>query len=324
MSQLDLAIVHKQIPERHGVQVIWRNLDHQAAPNAGKDGYGFARCGVSRAHPTLASVTDLPAVGEMGLVATIDDEVCIWLCSIHMQDDNAIAYTTDEDGFTKTMKLNRHDSGITTQENEDGEWQASFPGGTVVRSTIDDVPMVVPAGPRLKNLGAGIINWMAIDHPSGLTIKISPAGDVLIDRAGTIDLTAANPIAITGYGTFNLQTLPITDNPNAADDWGEGYVQPSMDINITAGDGAGVHGKVTITSGGDTVVNAGGNLALNATGTVNLQGGSARFLMEGFATWAKTHTHTSAASGSATSAAIPDPTSTASYFSATTLKGKTG
>lgn len=306
MMGLNLATVYEQVPAQHGVRVVWRNLQFQGSADKGSQGESnFVRVGASRAHPTDGSVTNLPSIGELGLVATIDEEVSVWICSLHWQDNNSIV---------PGQTFWRHDSGMTIQANEGGESQIDFPGGVCLRSTILDAPLVVPTGPNVKDPGAGATTYLALEHPSGLTININPNGDIAINRAGAVAVTAVYPISMTGFGTFNITTLPITSNPTQAQDWPGNFTQPVIDINVNSG------GKLNLTSTGDTVVNAGGNLNLNATGTVNLQGGASRFIMEGVVTWLTTHTHpVSGAVASASATVVP-----AAAYSPTTLKGSHG
>jgi hypothetical protein len=290
MIGLNLGIVVSQVPEKHGVQVMWRNLDYQAVPDPAGQGCGFARVGARRAHPTLGSETDLPAVNELGLVATIDEELSVWICSLHWQQDNAII-----PGLT----LKRHDSGVTSQINANGECQVDFPGGARIRCTLEDAPLTIPeAQPNISSLGAKEVHWMCLDHPCGLSIKISPLGDLEILGANSITMSAVAPINITGYGTFNLATLPMDSNPNAANDWGPDYAsnpQAAIDINI----------------------NSGGAINLNATGTVNLQGGGNQFCMKPLWDWVKTHTHPS------NGAQPSNPPADGTVLSPTTLAGPT-
>ena len=327
MMGANFGVVYAQVPTRHGVQVEWRNLQFQGAPNPTEDGYGFCRVGSRRAHPSLGMETDLPAVGELGLIISLDDEVNVWVCSIPWQDINAII-----PGLT----LKRHDSGVTSQINADGECQLDFPGGSRIRYTINDEPMAIPAGqPNINALGAREVNWMCLDHASGLTLKISPLGDLTISGANTVGLTAVAPISIQGFGTFNLSTLPMTDNPTAAQDWGPLYglnPQPSLDININAGaavsdPGAGESTmNVNITAQQNVNVSAPDGTVTISGQNVQIQNGSngARFCMESLVTWAKNHTHTSAASGSPTSAPTVDPTGQPSNYSPSTLLGQHG
>jgi len=278
MMGLNLAIVHAQVPALHGVQVIWRNLTAQGHPTPADDKVGFVRVGSRRAHPTLGSETDLPAVGEMGLVATVDEEVHVWVCSVPYQDDNAII---------PGMTMAKHDSGVTRRINSSGECQIDLPGGVRLRSTIADIPMAAPSGqPNIRDLGANVPTYLALEHPSGLSLKISPTGDLTITGAGAIVLDACQPIAITAYGSFNLSTTAT--NPNAETDWAPGFV-PNVDINIAAG------------------------------GTLNLQGGGSRFCMKPVWDWLKTHTHSSSGSG------VPNSLPTdASVLSPATLAGPHG
>jgi len=332
MMGANLAVVHAQVPERNGVQVTWRNLQFQGAPNPSDEGYGFVRVGSQRAHPALGMETDLPAVGELGLVLTLDEEVSIWVCSVPWQDNNAIS-----PGLT----LKRHDSGVISQINASGECQLDFPGGICIRTTIADEPLIIPTGSNIKDLGASTTNWMAIDHPSGLSLKISPLGDVDITGANGISMSAVAPISIQGFGTFNLSTLPMADNPNAALDWGTGpngtgMVQPVLDVTVNSG------GKLILTSAGDTDITAtgalnitstgtatlhsGGSLNLNATGTVNLQGGGVQFAMAAIVDWATSHTHsvsgTSATGGAVTgTAAAASTPPSAACKSSSALQG---
>ena len=277
MIGLNLAIVHEQVPSRHGVLVVWRSLAAQGAPDPTDDGFGFCRVMARRAHPTLGTEMDLPEVGELGLVATIDPEVNVWLGSLHWQEDNAII---------PGLSLKRHDSGVTSQINDSGECQLDLPGGVRLRSTLTDAPMAIPAGqPNIHSLGANAPTYLALEHPSGLILKISPTGDLTIQGAGAVTMVATQPIAITAYGSFSLTTS--AGNPNAAVDWAPGYT-PNIDINI----------------------NAGGNL--------NLQGGGSQFCMKPLWDWVKTHTHPGNNQQPAT------PPTDASVLSPTTLAGPHG
>lgn len=308
MLSMNLAVVHQQMPAEHGVMVAWRD---NTATVKNNNGWGFVRVGASRAHPTLGSVSDLPAIGELGLVATIDDEVSIWVCSVHWQGKNPLVPGTS---FWHT------DAGACLQTNQDGEMQLDLPSGIQIRNTANDTPWPLPAGSSNASVGMADCFPLTIAHPSGLSIQISPAGDVVISDAATISASSAGTVGVTAYGAVTIQTLPMTQDPNDALD------TDAADLLVPAVPAIVPNVDITINSNGNLNLTATGNVNLNASGNVALQGGGANFVMAPFLqNWANAHTHPIAIPGSSavTLAPTQDATATAAWQSKT-LQGLHG
>jgi hypothetical protein len=195
-----LAVVHQVAPELHGVYVMYRNgvahLDNGT-------GIHFVRVGVPRAHPTMGSGVSLPAVGELGLVIGIDTEVAVWVCSLHWQAQNA----ADPD---PGLSFIHHDSGVLQQVRSNGDMQLDHPSGVRLRITESNAPLAVPSNSTAPGLGGGPGAYLAIDHPSGLSIKVGPSGALEIAQVASVKVQCKGTIAIQADGNVSVEGKDVT------------------------------------------------------------------------------------------------------------------
>ena len=312
MIGLNLAVVHQQLPEKNGVLVAWRDGTSQVDSGTG---YGFCRVGSSRAHPTLGSASDLPAVGELGLVATVDSEVNVWVCSLHWLDVNALDAV---DPSVPRRSFWHHDSGACLQVDADGQFQVDLPFGLQIRANGTDTPWPFPGGSSSATPGGTDILPLTISHPSGLSIKVSPFGDIVIDNANSISASSGGAVAVTAYGAVSIETLPQKSDPNSVLDTNSDnpytvpVAAPDVSINITGA------GAVNVKSTG----------AVSIWGaSVEIMQGAVQFVMQPFVSYITAlfdlHTHSGVTSGSNVSGVPTLPSSPApdSSLSGTALTG---
>lgn len=310
MIGLNLAVVHEQRPDQNGVLVAWRDGTSQQESGTG---WGFCRVLEGRAHPTLGSSSDLPAVGELGLVATVDAEVSVWIGSVHWQANNPIAPAVE--GVPR-RSFWHHDSGACLQIDQEGALQVDLPSGIQIRNNGTDTPWPLPSGSSKATPGGAVVHPLTIAHPSGLSIQISPFGDLSITDARTISATSAGVVDLTAYGAVTIQTLPMAQDPLASLDEDLINLEPPVVPNV------------------DITVNGAGAVNLNATGAVNVAGasvalmdGSVQFAMKPFVdwvtSWLTSHVHAGVTTGGGTSAVPTVTGTTASTPPAAALSGPT-
>lgn len=175
-----LARVIERFPDKGGVRVLFRD-----ASATGKQANHFVRVLQRRAHPSLGSSVELPAEGELGLLAELSGLGYVWLGSVHMQDQNQI------DG-TDGLFFWRHDSGVQIQVRPDGSFQLDHPSGTKLAFGPSDADLPALKATSKVAPGTAPDPWVRLTHSSGLSFKVSPSGDLTITGLGSVSIGDSN------------------------------------------------------------------------------------------------------------------------------------
>lgn len=193
-----LATVAKVLPERHGVLVRFAGLSQTF--DTGDEAGPFVRVLARRAHPAGGAEVDLPQVGELGVVLSLDDGHQVWLGSLHWQDTNWIDPTSD-------LSMHRHTSGVTRQVRKNGDMQLDHPSG--LRITIAEAQGALPALERKGEASQppqGPVD-VEIAHPAGWGAHVDPDGAMTMTfpAGGSISVDKDGNLAAHGFAKMLLQ-----------------------------------------------------------------------------------------------------------------------
>jgi len=183
---LYLAQVVGIAPEHHAVNILLPALSGMT--NAMKPSNLNARVLEHRAGMYVGEL-DLPRIGDWGVVAFPhgSDHFAVWLGSLY-QDFNHIATSHREE------RISHHDSGVYSRIAQDGTVEWSHPSGTFLK--IGSETTLSPrtrfqrqgANPKPQEVDYAIPTKPAptvhVEHTSGLTLTISPSGNLTINVPG--------------------------------------------------------------------------------------------------------------------------------------------
>ena len=188
------AVVTKVLWDRHGVMVAFR--DGVYFPSTGQR---FVRVLASRAHASGGASISLPQEGELGLVVEVDENLSVWLGSIHWQDANQVEAEPFLDSF-------RHESAVHRHLHRNGDMQLDHPSGLCLRVVEqggdgEGGPLDQPHGSNVPPVTVTPAPWVALDHPTAGSLRLHPDGtlEVAHSQAGTLTmapdgtLTVAHP-----------------------------------------------------------------------------------------------------------------------------------
>lgn len=194
----ELAVVTKVLPERYGVLVRFSN-GVQTYDN-GENNSLFVRVLCRRAHASGGAEVDLPQVGELGIVADLEDGHQVWLGSIHWQDTNWVDPTPD-------VKIDRHTSGVRTQIRRNGNMQLDHPSG--LRITVAEEQGALSDLQRIGDAAIPPVGPcdMELEHPSGLDVHVDSDGalTMVFPSGGSISVDTDGKLEMKGFSQVNLQ-----------------------------------------------------------------------------------------------------------------------
>lgn len=194
------AIVTQVLPERHGVLVSFR--DGAYFP---QDGARFVRVLASRGHASGGASIRLPQVGELGVVAEVDELLSVWLGSLHWQDANQVDAEPFLDAFM-------HESGVRWHVHRNGDLQVDHPSGACFRIVEEGGdkqggPLPRPHGSNVPSEAVTAAPWVVLDHPTTGTLKMHPDGtlEVAHKSGGSISVDPAGHLVIHGFASQTFQ-----------------------------------------------------------------------------------------------------------------------
>lgn len=194
------ARVIQVLPDLHGVMVAFR--DGVYFP---ENGDRFVRVLAARGHASGGASIQLPQVGELGLVAEVDEILSVWLGSIHWQDANQVDGEPYLDSF-------RHESGVHRHLHRNGDLQLDHPSGVCLRIVEDGKdgsgsPLDAPHGSNVPPLTVTPAPWVILDHPTAGSFRMHPDGTLEVQHAsGTFSLDPGGSISLVhkAGGSFHV------------------------------------------------------------------------------------------------------------------------
>lgn len=190
-----LAQVYQVLPERHGVLIAFR--DGAFTPDTERT---FCRVLARRAHPKGGSSTELPEVGELGLVAELEGGFLVWVGGIHLlaEDENQIE---PEEG----ARAHRDTAGIVRRSRPNGDAEWLHPSG--LRFTVSEDAQALPALQRPGNPAQAPVPAVALNHPSGAKVMLSKDGDLTVTgpSGAVVSLTKDGAMSIHDCASVAFQ-----------------------------------------------------------------------------------------------------------------------
>ncbi len=225
MLGLHTAIVYKQLPERAGVLVVYRDGSY-ALDVGGPDNPVFVRVLQRRAHNLWGSENELPRAGEFGLVAELDGGFGVWLGSFPWQDMNQV----DPE---PRQASRRWDNGTLSRARANGDHEWLHGSGLRVTVSADGAPLPIPPrkgpGPDYTKPTPGV----QIDHPTVGNIKLGADGTLKIAHksGGAIQIDATGNLTLQGFASTAFEGGVAQFVMKALFDW----VQTHTHSGVTAG-----------------------------------------------------------------------------------------
>ena len=250
MLAANLAVVHTVLPERHGVLVTYRSGVSFTQSDTGDR---FVRVLAPRAHAVGGSSVSLPEIGELGVVLDIDEEISVWIGSLHWMLGNQAEPSEDLWSW-------RHQSGVSMQVRGRGDMQLDHPSGLRVRFASEDAPL-----PEVKNStspGAIIqdVVFVEVYHPSGAYLTISEIGEVNLFSPENIAIQTDKDLSVKVTGNM---TSDVTGNLTST-------VAGNATSTVSGDLSASVTGKATVSVGGDLSASVSGAVDATVGGALNV------------------------------------------------------
>ncbi len=194
------AYVIDVLPAQHGVLVAFR--DGVYFPQGGPR---FVRVLASRAHASGGAAIRLPQVGELGLVVEVDENLSVWLGSIHWQDANQVDGERYLDSF-------QHESGVRRHIHRNGDVQLEHPSGVCLRIVEaggdgSGGPLPAPHGSTQNQEVVTPAPWVVLDHPKAGSMRLHPDGtwEVAHPSGGGIAIDPSGNLVLHGFASQTFQ-----------------------------------------------------------------------------------------------------------------------
>lgn len=163
-----LCQVFQVLPDRHGVLVTFR--DGTWTPDTQQT---FCRVLARRAHPKGGASTELPEVGELGMVMELDGGFHIWMGSLHYQAEGENQVEPE-----LGARVDRDSAGLVRRSRANGDAEWSHPSG--LRITVSEDGQALPDLQRPGSPKNSKAPALELEHPSGAKVTITKEGDLTI------------------------------------------------------------------------------------------------------------------------------------------------
>lgn len=194
------AIVTKVLRDRHGVMVAFR--DGAYFPSSGRR---FVRVLADRGHASGGASIRLPQEGELGLVVEVDENLSVWLGSLHWQESNQVDTEPFLDAF-------RHESGFRRHLHRNGDLQLDHPSGVCLRIVERGgdgagSPLDAPHGSNLPEESVTSAPWVILDHPTAGSFRMHPDGslEVAHKAGGSFHVDPDGHLKVHGFASQTFQ-----------------------------------------------------------------------------------------------------------------------
>lgn len=142
----------------------------------------------------------LPVVGEFGFVAELNGGAYVWLGSVGMLDGHQF-------DLTPGLAFLRHDSGLTIQIRENGDFEVAHPSGARLTISKEDAPLPELKATSTPTTGDTEAPVVRLDHPSGTSFSISKGGGVSLNTPlfavdGAVKIDGTLSVSTGASGTF--------------------------------------------------------------------------------------------------------------------------
>lgn len=190
-----IAEVVEVLEDYPGVRVRFRDL-----VRSGYAAEDFVRVLCPRMSRNGGASGWLPVKGELGYVAQLNGGAYLWLGSAPMLDGHQF-------DLTPGLAFLRHDSGLTIQIRENGDFEVAHPSGARLTISKEDGPLPELKATSSPTTGDTEPPVVRLDHPSGASFAISKTGGVSLKTPtfaidGMVSIDGVLSVGTGASGTF--------------------------------------------------------------------------------------------------------------------------